>query len=587
MKLIVDDLGETARILSNEHDLHDPSDAGQIETIEHAARRYQDHTCDSATGASGGIAGIVYDRLTYRPIENASVALKNASSTTTDEEGEFSIVDMEPGVYRITVSHAGYVEQTYRIIVAAGETIELDPVHLIPFCLSSTKPNNTWVEETETEPETPAQDDSTSRPAAFVQEPVSSLEEEGSFLAKMGLGQNEPTPGEPWNETIIAETQADEIGCQAISAESICENIDPGTVEEPQADICSEPDNLEIMAREEPLYDTSSVFAEAAITAEHYSLNDQISVEIFSSPTTNAPQEEVEVPTVTVHADPVTTDAAEPIKDQETAPWDFPEASTAEPDEPEAAICGQDWGLWQGQAPALGPADSQVTIRAQDEEEVRSEEAFWQASVEEMGAYPPQEAVTEESSATDSREEPACMTTESLTEEQGIFDVALEESSVACPANETLPQGEAIAGKSDETESMSEMFCLSDHEMQAIALGSEALEVSGLTGFVRAQPNPVYLGLPVTLAYTLTNVSCDDPDDLLLQIVVANPDKSTAQELFEIPTDCPRGRSSIGGFIISTIPYEARLYRINMQVVSKKTRTSKLLLSTHLETKAF
>jgi hypothetical protein len=163
-----------------------------------------------------------------------------------------------------------------------------------------------------------------------------------------------------------------------------------------------------------------------------------------------------------------------------------------------------------------------------------------------------------------------------------ISEAIIEESLAEYSENEPVAKIIDTPEDAGETESGDDAIFLSDEETEALSRGNSSVEVSGLTGLVSAQPNPVYRGLPVTLVYSLTNVACDELDDLFLQIVVTNTGKGVTQETFEVPVKCPKGTSQIGGFVVSTISYEERLYRVDMQIVSGKTKTSQLLVSTQL-----
>jgi len=110
--------------------------------------------------------------------------------------------------------------------------------------------------------------------------------------------------------------------------------------------------------------------------------------------------------------------------------------------------------------------------------------------------------------------------------------------------------------------------------------------VAGFIGITNAQPNPTYKGLPISVAYTLKNVACDDPNDFVMQIIVMSSDTDKIYETFETPVNCRKGTFSMGGFVIFTTSYETCIYRLNMQIISEKTKTSHLLTSIPLEIKS-
>ena len=144
-----------------------------------------------------------------------------------------------------------------------------------------------------------------------------------------------------------------------------------------------------------------------------------------------------------------------------------------------------------------------------------------------------------------------------------------------------VPRGATLEGISDD-----DIASISEEERAAMSLVHDSVEVAGFIGVINAQPNPTYKGLPISIAYTLRNISCDDPDDFIVQIVVINSDTGIVYETFETPANCRKGTFSMGGFVIFTTSYETCVYRLNMQVVSEKTKISHLLTGISLEIKS-
>lgn len=68
----------------------------------------------------GAISGVVVDQA-IRPIPGASVGLTQGGNTTTDADGRFAFVDLEPGAYFFTVSAAGFLATQGQADVVAGE----------------------------------------------------------------------------------------------------------------------------------------------------------------------------------------------------------------------------------------------------------------------------------------------------------------------------------------------------------------------------------------------------------------------------------------------------------------------------------
>ncbi|MBC5994458.1 TonB-dependent receptor [Pontibacter cellulosilyticus] len=66
----------------------------------------------------GKISGIIHDELTKAPVEFASVALVNKATgkivngSTTDSKGRFSIAEVAPGQYKLSISFVGYESMT-------------------------------------------------------------------------------------------------------------------------------------------------------------------------------------------------------------------------------------------------------------------------------------------------------------------------------------------------------------------------------------------------------------------------------------------------------------------------------------------
>ena len=102
-----------------------------------------------STAHLGSLTGRVYDKLTYRTIEGALVTITKGLSIKTDERGVFLAAHIKPGAYRVTVSEDGYVVQSRKSTVVAGETTQLESFHLIPDCLAAEYPDAIAEEEEE------------------------------------------------------------------------------------------------------------------------------------------------------------------------------------------------------------------------------------------------------------------------------------------------------------------------------------------------------------------------------------------------------------------------------------------------------
>ena len=80
----------------------------------------------SGTGLSTGVLnGIIYDAITGEPIEGAEVSVPSQPSTLTNEFGEFSFSDLEPGETSISVSKNGYYTLTHPAVISYGSSTHL------------------------------------------------------------------------------------------------------------------------------------------------------------------------------------------------------------------------------------------------------------------------------------------------------------------------------------------------------------------------------------------------------------------------------------------------------------------------------
>lgn len=76
--------------------------------------------------AKGRISGVIIDSLTRKPVEYASVALsvdgqtKTINGAMTDNKGAFSIENVSPGKYKVSISFMGYQKREINNVVTAG-----------------------------------------------------------------------------------------------------------------------------------------------------------------------------------------------------------------------------------------------------------------------------------------------------------------------------------------------------------------------------------------------------------------------------------------------------------------------------------
>lgn len=85
-------------------------------------------TCNVFAGTTGKIAGIVKDAKTGNPLPGANVILENTSrGSSTDENGYFYILNVQPGRYSIKTSVIGYEVTTVSdVLVAADRTVTIN-----------------------------------------------------------------------------------------------------------------------------------------------------------------------------------------------------------------------------------------------------------------------------------------------------------------------------------------------------------------------------------------------------------------------------------------------------------------------------
>jgi len=93
-------------------------------------------TPPSAT--TGSLIGKVYDAVTNQPIEGASIALAGGPSTTTGGNGAFTITDIPPDTYEVTIAAPDYIPQVYQAMIMAGVTTDVQTVYLSPSAQSTT-----------------------------------------------------------------------------------------------------------------------------------------------------------------------------------------------------------------------------------------------------------------------------------------------------------------------------------------------------------------------------------------------------------------------------------------------------------------
>lgn len=77
--------------------------------------------------AGGGVAGVVTDAATGRPLPGAVVALDDLGrATVSDEDGWYWLTDVPPGPQHLSVGLLGYRSRSIHVLVPAGSTLRVD-----------------------------------------------------------------------------------------------------------------------------------------------------------------------------------------------------------------------------------------------------------------------------------------------------------------------------------------------------------------------------------------------------------------------------------------------------------------------------
>src|SRR5947209_7173785 len=74
------------------------------------------------------IEGQIVNAATGAPLRHAEIQLLRTSiggtlniAASTDIDGKFAVMDLEPGTYSLSVKRAGFIEQSYRLKSSGGE----------------------------------------------------------------------------------------------------------------------------------------------------------------------------------------------------------------------------------------------------------------------------------------------------------------------------------------------------------------------------------------------------------------------------------------------------------------------------------
>ena len=97
-----------------------------------ALRALGTYSLAPSTPTTGSLSGVVVDKDTGSPLSNVSIALVGSSSQTVASaaDGKFSIYNIAPGAYKLSLSQAGYATVQVSVDVAAGQLLNLGVVRL-------------------------------------------------------------------------------------------------------------------------------------------------------------------------------------------------------------------------------------------------------------------------------------------------------------------------------------------------------------------------------------------------------------------------------------------------------------------------
>lgn len=86
---------------------------------------------------TGDLSGKVLDGATLAPINEALIYLLEINPVTTDALGNFTMHDLEPGTYEVTISAPGHASQIHQVMIVVGTGTEMQ-IYLTPLLQSTT-----------------------------------------------------------------------------------------------------------------------------------------------------------------------------------------------------------------------------------------------------------------------------------------------------------------------------------------------------------------------------------------------------------------------------------------------------------------
>jgi len=99
--------------------------------------------CLTAYGQNGMIRGQVYDRRENKGLEYAIIGLVDTKTgTVSDENGNFKIDNIPPGIYSLKVTYLGYGDTTITGINISPDSEKIFFIQLPPYCNYEKSINN-------------------------------------------------------------------------------------------------------------------------------------------------------------------------------------------------------------------------------------------------------------------------------------------------------------------------------------------------------------------------------------------------------------------------------------------------------------
>jgi len=117
----------------------------------------------------------------------------------------------------------------------------------------------------------------------------------------------------------------------------------------------------------------------------------------------------------------------------------------------------------------------------------------------------------------------------------------------------------------------------------SFSIKDSSVTAEGLIGTISATPSQVYRGDTETIAYSITNSGNVDIANLQIQVVIVNPDTEEIKHTYNTSATITVGSISAGGFSISTIPLEPRIYLVILQVLSASMTEPRTIAHTLFE----